>query len=148
MEIECFSHTTLRGEKRIVFRFASRPESGTLAKLKAHSATYRKFGHGQRSAWFLPTENVASLAQDLTADHPLTTLLLLEQHVEQTEIVEEAADAEVDGEVEGTGRAPKRQRRSGRIPPPPTCFACVFEVKELRRCGRFVEAPLPHDCGF
>ena len=159
LSTECFKHTTDRGERRIAFRFPARPDVDTLAKIKRQSARYRKMGSGQRSAWFLPIEKLAALIQELGRVHPLA--ILLEQHIEQpaqvtedvvaeTGAVDDGGEAADTSEEPGTGHRHKRQRRSARAVPTGACFACEYEIRMMRKCGRFCESPIAHTevCGF
>jgi len=156
--MEAFRRVTNRGESRLCCRFPAKPSADLLAIIKRNGGRYRKAGHGEASCWFIPAPHGPSLVAEL-GDHPLAAMLLplLQDTERPPPVPEEAEEAAAAAEPAGIAeteeqpvnrRAPKRQRRSGRIPPPPTCFACLFEVRELKRCGRFVEAPVPHECGF
>ena len=154
--MEVFKKVTERGDARICIRFENKPERDLLDKIKRNDGRYRQSSGGEASCWYFPEENGASLVTAL-GQHALAVMLvpLLPAPVEQRvrPVVQEVVDAVEPAEEEeeaGGARPTKRQRRSGRVHPVTACFACLFEVRELNRVGRFVEAPMPHDaeCGF
>ena len=153
--MEVFKRVTERGDVRICIRFPNKPEADLIHKIKRNDGRYRQSSGGEANCWYVPEENGASLVTAL-GQHALAVMLmpLLPAPVEQRvrPVVQEVVDVvEPAEEVEAGGaRSAKRQRRSGRVHPATACFACLFEVRELNRVGRFVEATMPHDaaCGF
>jgi len=159
--MEVYAHTTERGMERVCVVFEVKP-SATLrhAFKNTGQARYRNAGQGQ-SAWFIPLEHVASLVTALGHDQDWAELReALRQHLPEVslptvvgEVVvrEEVAPTPEEAEEPGTARPRKRQRRSARAAPETEgCFACQFEIRMLRQCGKYCESPISHTeaCGF
>ena len=152
--MEVWLKTTHLGESRVCIRFERRPENTLLTVIKRHRGRYRRGNAGERSCWYIPVGCAAALAQDLLTRHhqladQINALLNAPAPVASppAPAVPSPQAASPPAQAAATSRH-TRQRRSGRIPPTQECFACLFEVRELRRIGRFVESPVPHNCGF
>ena len=151
--MEVWSKMTHLGESRVCIRFESRPENTLLTVIKRHRGRYRRGNAGERSCWYIPVGCAAALAQDLLTRHhqladQIKALLNAAPVASPPAPAVPSPQAASPPAQAATSSRHTRQRRSGRKQPTNECFACLFEVRELRRIGRFVESPVPHNCGF
>jgi len=137
--------------QRVCVIFEAKPPATLRHAFKnAGQARYRKAGQGQ-SAWFIPLEHVASLVAALGEDQAELKEVLCQHLPNATEeVVQEGVAVPIEPGTALPSQPRKRQRRSARTDPESGCFACQYEIRMLRQCGRYCESPIPHTeaCGF